>query len=238
MPAAAKPLSTPTTAQPKQVSQHPSALVPVLNRIIEGHNNPSNRRTSHQATSPLALNSQMNPPPPLSSPARTPTLVNSSSPILAGKPLHRAAPRKVTSRMVGTSRPWINISQAQDQNIETYLAHAAEYIGAIKVRTTQFEFIARFIGGLRNENDRDVLLKQLQKKFSSRTTKDGFVEVRCGFPDVRDGLVAVGLIDGGSRKRNADEAGINNIEMDTPRQTRNKTLNSQVSEDDDDDDEL
>lgn len=81
------------------------------------------------------------------------------------------------------------------------------------------------------------MLKQLQKKFQSRTTKDGFVEVMCGFSDVGEGLLAAGLIVGGggggmSGKRGGHDATMDRGEVDTLHQKRRKTFESQLSNDD------
>ncbi|KAB8302249.1 hypothetical protein EYC80_005692 [Monilinia laxa] len=132
--------------------------------------------------------------------------------------------RKATSHKVVNPPPWINISQAPDQDIESYLTYGSEYIGPIKQRRIQFEFIARFIRGLLGERDRDALIKQLQKKFASRTTKDGLIEVMCGFADVGDAMEAAGLLRSRNRKRESDDAGMGSL------QKRRKTLESQMSE--------
>ncbi|TEY71160.1 hypothetical protein BOTCAL_0100g00240 [Botryotinia calthae] len=149
-----------------------------------------------------------------------------------GKPLPNA-----TSRKPAHPPCWINISQTPNQTIEAYLAHATKYNKAIKSRWSRFEFIARFIRGLLSEKDRDVLLEHLQKKFASRTTKDGFVEVMCDFSDVGEGLLATGLIVGGggggmSGKRGGHDAGMDHGEVYTLHQKRRKTLESQSSNDD------
>lgn len=141
----------------------------------------------------------------------------------SGTPLRKAASRKV----------WHNISQAPDQNVENYLAHAEKYVGAIKQRADHFQFIARFIKGLLNEKDREAVLKQLQKKFQSRITEDGLVEIKCGFLNLKDGLVAAGLIETKGGKRHCDDNGMK-AEANTPRQKRSKTLESQTSEENDD----
>jgi hypothetical protein len=55
-------------------------------------------------------------------------------------------------------------------------------------------FIATFIGGFRDRNDAERLIKQLKKKFSSRTAKDGTVEVMCGWADVEEGMRVARLV--------------------------------------------
>ncbi|KAI9640957.1 hypothetical protein NHQ30_010799 [Ciborinia camelliae] len=228
MPALGQLPSTYTSKQPEPVPQSASIFSPTSNTTLEDRDHHvSNNHESNQAMLSLAHNIQTKLPSPPSPLTGTPANEGMSS--LSGKPLRRA-----TSRKVVTSPPWHNISQAPDQNVETYLAYAAEYIGAIKQRKTQFEFIARFIRGLRDERDRHALLKHLQKKFSSRTTKDGFVEVMCGFADVGDGLAAAGLLGSRNGKRDGDDAGMDDVEMDGPLQKRRKTLGSQLSEEDDD----
>ncbi|KAF7877528.1 hypothetical protein EAF04_001205 [Stromatinia cepivora] len=215
-------LSTPTTEQLEPVSRPNLPSPPVVNTTLEGHSNSSgNRRESSQLMPSLAHSGQTIlsslPLQVAASPA------NERTPPVLDKPLRKAASRKV----------WRNISQAPDQNVETYLAHAEKYIGAIKQRTDHFQFIARFIKGMLNEKDREALLKQLQKKFQSRITEDGFVEVRCSFLNLKDGLVAAGLIGTRSGKRDGDDGGMK-AEMNTLRQKRRKTLESQTSEENDD----
>ncbi|TGO30280.1 hypothetical protein BPAE_0006g00200 [Botrytis paeoniae] len=224
-------MSASTAELPRVVSQSVSALLPEINTSLNDRNpRTPNRRQSSQAISPLAHDGPMSPPPPprLPLPATTPTKKRTSP--FSSKPLPNA-----TSRKAAHPPLWINISQTPDQTIEAYLAHATEYNKAIKSRKSRFEFIARVIRGLLKENDRDVLLKQLQKKFQSRTTKDGFVEVMCGFSDVGEGLLTAGLIAGSggtSGKRGAHDAGMNHGEVDASHQKRRKTLESQLSNDD------
>jgi hypothetical protein len=55
-------------------------------------------------------------------------------------------------------------------------------------------FIATFIGGFRVRNDAERLIKQLKKKFPSRTAKDGTVEVLCGWADVEEGMRVAGWV--------------------------------------------
>ncbi|TGO62929.1 hypothetical protein BCON_0016g00220 [Botryotinia convoluta] len=226
-----KRMSTSTAEQPQPVSQSVSALSPEINTSLDGRiPRTPNRRQSSQAISSLAHDSPMSPPlaPRLPLVATTPT--KKRIPPLSSKPLPNA-----TSRKAAHPPSWINISQTPDQTIEAYLAHATDYNKAIKSRKSRFEFIARFIRGLLKENDRDVLLKQLQTKFQSRTTKDGSVEVMCGFSDVGEGLLAAGLIAGSggtSGKRGGHDAGMDHGEVDASHQKRRKTLESQLSNDD------
>ncbi|KAF7892819.1 uncharacterized protein EAF02_000357 [Botrytis sinoallii] len=218
-------MSTSTT------QQSVSALSPEINTSLNDRiPRTPNRRQSSQAISPLAHDGPMSPPlaPRLSLVATTP--INKRVPPPSSKPVPNA-----TSRKAAHPPSWINISQTPDQTIEAYLAQATEYNKAIKSRKSRFEFIARFIRGLWKENDRDVLLKQLQKKFQSRTTKDGFVEVMCGFSDVGEGLLAARLIAGSggtSGKRGGHDAGMDHDEVDASHQKRRKTLESQSSNDD------
>ncbi|KAF5878475.1 uncharacterized protein Bfra_000641 [Botrytis fragariae] len=221
-----------TSAEQLQpISQSVSALSPEINTCLLDRNpRTPNRRQSSQAISPLAHDGPMSPPPPprLPLPATTPT--KKIIPPLLSKPLPNA-----TSRKAARPPSWINISQTPYQTIEDYLAHATERHQAIKSRKSRFEFIARFIRGLLNEKDRDALLKQLQKEYQSRTTKDGFVEVLCGFSDVGEGLLAAGLIAGSggtSGKRGGHDAGMDHGEVDASHQKRRKTLESQLSNDD------
>ncbi|KAF7923512.1 hypothetical protein BELL_0002g00230 [Botrytis elliptica] len=224
-------MSTSTTQQPQPVSQSVSALSSEINTSLNDRiPRTPNRRQSSQAISPLAHDGPMSPllAPRLSLVATTP--INERVPPPSSKPVPNA-----TSRKAAHPPSWINISQTPDQTIEAYLAQATEYHKAIKSRKSRFEFIARFIRGLWKENDRDVLLKQLQKKFQSRTTKDGFVEVMCGFSDVGEGLLAAGLIAGSggtSGKRGSHDAGMDHDEVDASHQKRRKTLESQSSNDD------
>ncbi|KAF7958672.1 hypothetical protein EAE96_002206 [Botrytis aclada] len=224
-------MSASTAEQPQPGSQSISALSPDINTFFDGRiPRTPNRRQSSQAISPLAHDAPMSPPlaPRLPLAATTPT--KKRIPPFSSKPLPNA-----TSRKAAHLPSWINISQTPDQTIEVYLAQATEYNKAIKSRKSRFEFIARFIRGLRNEDDRDVLLKQLQKKFQSRTTKDGFVEVMCGFSDVGEALRAAGLIAGSggtSGKRGGHDAGVDYGDADALHQKRRKTLESQLSNDD------
>ncbi|KAF7906276.1 hypothetical protein EAF00_000555 [Botryotinia globosa] len=224
-------MSTSTAKQPQPASQSVSALSPEINTSLDGRiPRTPNRRQSSQAISPLAHDGPMSPPlaPRLPLVATTPT--NKRVPPPSSKPLPNT-----TSRKAAHPPFWTNMSQAPDQTIEAYLAQATEYNNAIKLRKSRFEFIARFIRGLWNENDRAVLLKQLQKKFQSRTTKDGFVEVMCRFSDVGEGLLAAGLIaeSGGTNgKRGSHDAGMDHGEVDASHQKRRKTLESQLSNDD------
>ncbi|TGO65346.1 hypothetical protein BOTNAR_0079g00130 [Botryotinia narcissicola] len=226
-----KRMSKSTVKQPQPASQFVSVLSPEINTSLDDRiPRTPNRRQSSQAISPLAHDGPMSPPlaPRLPPVATTPT--NKRVPPPSSKPL-----TNTTSRKAAHPPFWINISQAPDQTIEAYLAQATEYNNAIKLRKYRFEFIARFIRGLRNENDRAVLLKQLQKKFQSRTTKDGFVEVMCRFSDVGEGLLAAGLIaeSGGTNgKRGSHDAGMDCSEVDVSYQKRRKTLESQLSNDD------
>ncbi|KAA8576925.1 hypothetical protein EYC84_006960 [Monilinia fructicola] len=181
-------------------------------------NHPLYRHESNQAIpSSLAQNIQtslLSPPSPLPLP-RT---------IEGHQSLRGGLSQKATSHKVVNPPPWINISQARDQDVESYLTYGAECIGPIKQRNDQYEFIARFIGGLQCERNRDALLKQLRKKFSSRTTKDGFVEVMCGFADVGDAMEASGLLRRKNRKREGDDAGMSSV------QKKRSSLESQMSE--------
>ncbi|KAJ8070234.1 hypothetical protein OCU04_000619 [Sclerotinia nivalis] len=215
-------LSTPTAEQLEPVSRSDLPFLPVVNTTLEEHNQYSgNRRKSSQLMPSLAHSNQTILPPLPLQVAASPA--NETTPLVLDKPLRKAASRKV----------WLNISQAPDQNVETYLAHAEKFIGAIKQRTDHFRFIARFIKGLLNEKDREALLKQLQKKFQSRITEDGLVEVRCGYFNLKDGLVAAGLIETRSGKRDGDDSGMK-AEVNTLRQKRRKTLESETSEENDD----
>ncbi|KAF7913613.1 uncharacterized protein EAF01_000019 [Botrytis porri] len=223
--------SASTAEQRQTVSQSVSVLSAEIDVSLSDRNpRTPNRRQSSQAISPLTHDGPMSPPPPPRLPLAATTPTNKKIPPLSSKSLPNAKSRKAAH-----PPPWINISQTPDQTIEAYLALATEYNKAIKSRKSRFEFIARFIKGLLKENDREVLLKQLQKKFQSRTTKDGFVEVMCGFSDVGEGLVDAGLIggvEGTSGKRGAHDAGMDHGGMDTLHQKRRKTLESQTSNDD------
>ncbi|QSZ35109.1 hypothetical protein DSL72_007973 [Monilinia vaccinii-corymbosi] len=223
MPAVRQQPSKPIAEEPSPVLRSDSTLLSsVSNTTLQNrHNHPLDRHESNQAMPSTAHNKQAVLPPP--SPLSAPRAIERRPP-LSGKPS-----RKATSRKFDSLPPWVNISQAPDQDNETYLTYAAEYIGGIKQRKDQFEFIARFIRGLLDEEDRDTLLRQLQKKFSSRTTKNGLVEVMCGFADVGDAMEAVGLL-GRSRsgKRDGDDAGMSSV------QKKRKALESQLSEEYDD----
>ncbi|TGO42712.1 hypothetical protein BHYA_0006g01150 [Botrytis hyacinthi] len=225
-----KRVSTSTAEQPQPASQSVSALSPEINASLDGRiPRTPNRRQSSQAISPLVQDGPMSPPPAPRLPLTATTSTKERVPPPSSKPLPNATCRKA-------ARPpfWINISQTPDQTVEAYLARATEYNKAIRSRKSRFEFIARFIRGLWKENDRDVLLRQLQKKFVSRTTKDGFVEVMCGFPDVGEGLLAAGLIAGSgggtSGKRDGHDAGIDHGEGDASHQKRRKTLESRYDD--------
>ncbi|ESZ99237.1 hypothetical protein SBOR_0380 [Sclerotinia borealis F-4128] len=227
VPALEQHTSTSTAEQPEPTSRSTSDLSPVSNTTLQDRvHHPLHRHETNQRMSSLTHDSQTSLPPPPSPLAATPA--NEQILSLPDKPLQKATSREVASRP-----PWANISQAPGQNIEAYLTHAAEYVGSIKLGKPQFVFIGRFIGGLLDEQHRDALLKQLRKKFSSRVTKDGFVEVRCGFADVGDALMAAGLLGSRNRKRDSDDAGMNDAEMNTVDKKR-KTLESQLSEEDDD----
>lgn len=225
-----KHMSISTAEQPQPVLQSVSALSPETNTLLGGPRTP-NRRQSSQAISPLVHDGPMSPPPAPRLPLTATTPTKKRVPPPSSKPLPNVASRKAAH-----PPSWINISQTPDQTVEAYLARATEYNKTIKSRKSQFEFIARFIKGLWKENDRDVLLKQLQKKFQYRTTKDRFVEVMCGFSDVGEGLLAAGLIAGSgggmSGKRGHHDAGMDHGEVNASHQKRRKTLESQSSNDD------
>ncbi|KAK6614301.1 hypothetical protein H4I96_00622 [Botrytis cinerea] len=227
-------MSASTAEQLQPVSQSVSVLSPETNTSLhDRHPRTPNRRRSSQAISPLAQDGPTSPPPRLPLATTTPTKKKI-------QPLPSKSLPNTTSRKPAHPPCWINISQTPNQTIEAYLAHAAKYNKAIKSRKSRFEFIARFIRGLLSEKDRDVLLKQLQKKFQSRTTKDGFVEVMCGFSDVGEGLLAAGLIVGGGgggggvsgKRGGGHDAAMDHGEMDTLHQKRRKTFESQLSNDD------
>ncbi|KAM0165868.1 hypothetical protein ACHAQE_001968 [Botrytis cinerea] len=227
-------MSASTAEQLQPVSQSVSVLSPETNTSLhDRHPRTPNRRRSSQAISPLAQDGPTSPPPRLPLATTTPTKKKI-------QPLPSKSLPSTTSRKPANPPCWINISQTPNQTIEAYLAHAAKYNKAIKSRKSRFEFIARFIRGLLSEKDRDVLLKQLQKKFQSRTTKDGFVEVMCGFSDVGEGLLAAGLIVGGGgggggvsgKRGGGHDAAMDHGEMDTLHQKRRKTFESQLSNDD------
>ncbi|CAD6448202.1 751e1b82-90c8-40d8-bdba-01abec7313b4 [Sclerotinia trifoliorum] len=211
--------SASTTEQLEPVAQPDLPSPPVDKTALEEHSQCSgNRRESRELMPSLAHSGQtILPALPLQV---TASPANERTPVALDMPLRKAGSRKV----------WHNISQAPDQNVETYLAHAEKYIGAIKQRADHFQFIARFIKGLLNEKDRAAVIKHLQKKFQSRITEDGLVEVKCGFLNLKDGLLAAGLIETMGGKRNCDDSGMK-PEVSTLRQKRRKTQSSEENDD-------
>lgn len=198
-----------------------TGLSQASNTTLEDRDHPSNIYKASQEISSPSWNDQTS-----LRPLQSPLFVIRETEqflTLSSKPSQKAASNRAVN-----NRSWVDISQAPDQDIQSYLDNAAEYIGPIKQRTDQFRFIARFIGGLFHEKDRNILLEQLKKKFFSRTNKDGFVEVRCGFADVGDALIATGLLRTHNGRRNAGDAGMND-EMKSVHKRR-KTLDTQLSE--------
>jgi hypothetical protein len=63
-----------------------------------------------------------------------------------------------------------------------------------KDRTSEVEFVATFLKGLREAKQRDILVKELQKAHPCRTGKGETVEIICQWEDVVEALKKAGLI--------------------------------------------
>jgi hypothetical protein len=93
-------------------------------------------------------------------------------------------------------------------SLKTYLDKATAIFLSLPNQSDQkleVEFIALFIKGMRDADKRDILVAELQQAHSSRTKKDGKIEVLCKWADVEEGMEATGLfkvenLSGGPKK--------------------------------------
>lgn len=71
-----------------------------------------------------------------------------------------------------------------------------------KDKKFEIEFVASLIKGMRDDDEREVLVAELQQQHQSRTKKDGKVEILCKWRDVGEGMKSAKLIKVGSKKGN------------------------------------
>ncbi|KAM3086735.1 hypothetical protein ACMFMG_000860 [Clarireedia jacksonii] len=138
----------------------------------------------------------------------------------------RPAPRPSNRKRPGRRAPKIHLSQAPGQSNADYFSEGNLHMNKM-TRGDKVGFIAAFIGGFADRNDAERLIKQLKKKFPSRTAKDGTVEVMCGWADVEEGMRLAGLV--------GREVGGNDEESEL--QAKRRRISSD-GDDEDEDDEL
>ncbi|PQE20927.1 hypothetical protein CJF30_00002253 [Rutstroemia sp. NJR-2017a BBW] len=136
----------------------------------------------------------------------------------------RPTPRPINRKRPVRRAPKIHISQAPGQSNADYFSEGNAYMSQM-TRGDKVGFIATFIGGFRDRNNAERLVKQLKKKFPSRTAKDGTVEVLCGWADVEEGMRVAGLIGREVGDGDDEEAGL---------QAKRRRISSDGEEDEDD----
>lgn len=79
--------------------------------------------------------------------------------------------------------------------LATYYAHAATAFSNVTPdNMKEMEFVSTFLSGMRDKEQRNVMVKELQKAHQCRMGKDGTVEIDCEWKHVGNAMRKIGLL--------------------------------------------